>query len=658
MLSACRLRQALARLGWLVWVVGMLHAMPSHAAASNTAATTTDPWRIDDLAVLRDASGQETIDSVSQPQRMADFTPVPSGFSGGYTRHSHWLRFTLQAPPPNADGKRELLLEIHPPYLDDLRLYLSLPPATPPGTTQPQHTTPRFEQRPGGDLQPQSAKEYPYRGFVYRVVFQDDQARTAYVRLRTNSSSVLIVKAWEPGQFLAKTSREYALFGLLLGLVLTGLLANIWHGLWRHEEIYRRYIAYLFATLFNLLGINGLASEFLLPEAPYWADKWVPLGIILVVLFGVRFYALALNIAQAAPWMRWVYRVQFWLAIASLPAPFLGFYPEAIQVLLSFVLLMMLTGTWRSIQIWREGNDNGNGKILLLAHLFGLSGNLSAVPALLGLLPGQFWLIYGFQLRSVGTLLVLQLMLAKHVQAMQTKLTQATVDIEIAKSKAQQEHAQREQQRHFLSMLTHELKTPLFIIRLRLGATNATPRMQAHAERAVHDIDAIVERCAMVSRLDDEADEPQREPCQLAPLLSDVIAQHQGAQRVALQMAPSVQNAPVHTDPLLLRTILNNLVDNALKYAPPGDVVHITATPGPHADRPSLCIRVDNAVSKVGAPNPAQVFQKYYRAPGAHQQSGSGLGLYIAKALADQLGGVLEYRLHTNRVVFELWLPL
>ena len=52
--------------------------------------------------------------------------------------------------------------------------------------------------------------------------------------------------------------------------------------------------------------------------------------------------------------------------------------------------------------------------------------------------------------------------------------------------------------------------------------------MQAHAERAVHDIDAIVERCAMVSRLDDEADEPQREPCQLAPLLSDVIAEKLG----------------------------------------------------------------------------------------------------------------------------------
>ena len=92
--------------------------------------------------------------------------------------------------------------------------------------------------RYGGDLLPQSAKEYPYRGFVYRVVFADAQPRSAYVRLKTTSSSVLIVKAWEPNQFLAKISGEYALFGLLLGLVLTAILANIWHGLWRREEIY------------------------------------------------------------------------------------------------------------------------------------------------------------------------------------------------------------------------------------------------------------------------------------------------------------------------------------------------------------------------------------------------------------------------------------
>ena len=633
-----RLASAFSSTLWLLMVTAciFLQATPADAAS--------DPWRIDDLAVAADPSGDETIASISQPGRAADFEPVPDGFSGGYTRSVHWLRFTLHAPPVNADGKREMLLEMHPPYIDDLQIYVS------------RHDGDLFDVRRGGDLRPQSAKEITYRGYVYRFVFDDERPRIAYVRLQTHSSSVLIVKAWEPGQFLAKTSREYALFGVLLGLMLAGLLANIWHGLWRSESIYRRYIAYLLATLLNLLGINGLAGEFLLPEAPYWANQWVPLGIVLVAIFGTRFYMLALDIAHAAPWMRWVYRIQLWLAICCLPASFLGIYPEMIQALLSVSLVMLSTGAVRSIQLWRQGN--GNGKVLLLAHLFALGGSFSAFPALLGLLPGQFWLIYGFQLRSVAALLVLQLMLANHVRAMQAQLTQASVNMEVAKTIAQQERAAYEHQRHFLAMLTHELKTPLSVIRMRLGASGPTQRMQDHAKRAVADIDAIVERCALVSQIDGGPSTVQRTPCQLNDLLREVRTLQQGEQRVAIQAAEGPIDLTVHSEPLLLRTILSNLIDNAIKYSPADTPVHIGVTHSPQSGRDGVCVRVENRIAIAGLPDPERVFEKYYRAPGAHHQSGSGLGLYIAKALTGQLGGALNYRTHNNLVIFDLWLPL
>src|SRR5699024_306083 len=67
-----------------------------------------------------------------------------------------------------------------------LQLYLSQPRA--PG---------RFEVRQSGDLLPHAAKEVPYRAFAFRVDFADDRPRTAYVRLRTSSSSVLTARAWQ-----------------------------------------------------------------------------------------------------------------------------------------------------------------------------------------------------------------------------------------------------------------------------------------------------------------------------------------------------------------------------------------------------------------------------------------------------------------------------
>lgn len=626
------LAKFLGLLAGLFWLL----AAPGHAA---------DAWAIHGLAVLTDPHGSESIETVSQPDRADAFRPVPAGFSAGFTRAVHWLRFTLQAPPQNAIGQRELFLEIHPPYLDDLQIYLSRPEEK--GT---------FETRHAGDLRPHTAKEYPYRAFVFRVEFADAQPRTVYVRLQTSSSSVIAIKAWEPSHFVAQASREYALLGLLIGLFLAGLSANIWQGLWRQEALYRRFIAYMAAALANISTVNGVVGEFLFPDNPFMADQCVSLTVLGLIFFGTRFYMLALDIYRAPTWMRWTYQIEIFAVVVCLPVTLLGFYTEAAKVLLPLVSLTLVIGTFRSMQLWQQ--KNSNGKILLLAHLLSLAGNLSIIPTLMGIFPGKFQLLYSFQFGPFGSLLALQFMLSQRVRTIQVQLHHATLDTAIAKATAQQERAEREHQRHFLSMLTHELKTPLSVIRMRLGAKEPTVRMQAHATQAVQDIDAIVERCAMVSQIDEQADTVQSAPCHLGELLSEVLAQQPAAQRVSLQLAPQALAASLHSDPLLLRTVLGNLIDNALKYSPPTSTVHIhlaLATPGAHN---GLRLQIENAAGAAGTPDPAQVFHKYYRAPGAHRQSGSGLGLYIVKALVERLGGTIACRPQAGLVVFNLWLPL
>jgi signal transduction histidine kinase len=52
------------------------------------------------------------------------------------------------------------------------------------------------------------------------------------------------------------------------------------------------------------------------------------------------------------------------------------------------------------------------------------------------------------------------------------------------------------------------------------------------------------------------------------------------------------------------------------------------------------------------------VFQKYYRGSRAQSQTGSGLGLYLVRVIADRLGAAVAYRPHPTLVVFEFWLPL
>ena len=625
------LSKFLALLAGIFWLL----IAPSHAAGA---------WAINDLAVLADPHGSESIETVSQPERAGQFKPAPAGFSAGFTRSVHWLRFTLQAPPPNKQGQREIFLEIHPPYLDDLQIYLS----------QPQENG-VFEIRQTGDLQPHSAKEYPYRAFVFQVEFADASARTAYVRLQTSSSSVMAIRAWEPSHFVAQASREYALLGLLVGLFLAALGANIWQGLWRHEALYRRFIAYMAAALINISTVNGVVGEFLFPDNAFMANQCVSLGVLGLIFFGTRFYMLALDIYSAPAWMRWIYQIEIAVVLICLPVTLVGFYTEAAQVLFPLISLTLLIGTVRSGQLWQQ--KNSNGKILLLAHLLSLVGNFSIVPTLMGIFPGKIQLLYSFQFGPFGSLLALQFMLSQRVRTIQAQLHQATLETEIAKATTQHERTEREQQRHFLSMLTHELKTPLSIIRMRLGATAPTPRMQAYAAQAVQDIDAIVDRCAMVSQIDDQADPPQPVACRIDDILREIRSQQPSAHRITLAVAENAAAVCVQSDPVLLRTVLNNLIDNALKYSPPNGIVQITLAVEPRETRHGLHLQIDNAIGSAGTPEKARVFEKYYRSPGAHQHSGSGLGLYIVKALTEQLGGSIECRPQNGMMIFSLWLP-
>ncbi|MGI9135188.1 MAG: ATP-binding protein [Rhodoferax sp.] len=73
--------------------------------------------------------------------------------------------------------------------------------------------------------------------------------------------------------------------------------------------------------------------------------------------------------------------------------------------------------------------------------------------------------------------------------------------------------------------------------------------------------------------------------------------------------------------------------------------------------RAGLTLLVVNQVGSAGMPDPNRVFDRYYRASGAHAKTGSGLGMYIAKGFAQKLGEELSYRSHDNSVEFQLWIP-
>ena len=201
--------------------------------------------------------------------------------------------------------------------------------------------------------------------------------------------------------------------------------------------------------------------------------------------------------------------------------------------------------------------------------------------------------------------------------------------------------------RDFVANASHELRTPLtsvrgFVEALEDGAV-AEPqtarrflgKIRTHADRMA----ALVEDLLDLSRLESGDRAPEWEDTLPAEVAEDVAASFAGlATRKDITLRHMDRRAPaVVTDPERLRRILENLVDNAVKYTPEGGRVEITTSPGSDG---AARIEVADDGPGIAPEDQARIFERFYRVDKARSRElgGTGLGLSIVKHLAEGMG--------------------
>lgn len=600
------------------------------------------------LAVLVDANGQESIESISAASRITDFRNLLHGFSGGYTRKVHWFRFTL-SPPVMQHGETLPVswLEIHPSYLDDIRLYQ-------PDPDRPEH----FIERRTGDLLPFSSREIPYRSFVLPVQFSSQAPMTLYLRLESSSSSLLILQQWSPEDFHAAEAREYGLLGVYYGILLTVFIINLWQGLWRSAPLYRAYLFYLGCGLGLVFCINGFAAQYLFPEHPWLNNLGPPLGTLLTGVSGAYFYRLILKIDQRTPILNVIYRGVQWFSILCLPAPFFDYYTEIAPIFLYSLLLLFVTGLFRSFQLWQRQQPGGS--LLVIAHAASLFGSLSVSLSLLGILPGDFWMINGFQIGSLFTLLALSLVLVQQVRAVDQENRLVRERIKIAETREEHERKARQEQSRFIATLSHEIKTPLAIIdaateslgHLLAKHDNTVVRRLERISRAVSRLTVLTGQFLDKDRVDDEALTIRPAMMNAQTLCQETIRELDVGQRIIFEAHGSPR---IHADAVLLQVALRNLLNNALKYAPPASKIHLRL----NGTRHGLRFEVTNGGPAIPEAIQHTIFDSYVRGQTDDSIPGAGLGLYLVRRIAELHGGTIRLEANENdRIVFVLDIPL
>lgn len=223
----------------------------------------------------------------------------------------------------------------------------------------------------------------------------------------------------------------------------------------------------------------------------------------------------------------------------------------------------------------------------------------------------------------------------------------------------------------FLANMSHEIRTPMNGI---IGMAELAWRSSKDDEQ--REQLAVVRSCAqqLLSLVNDvldlskiEAGRMQVDAVSFSPsdLAAKVIATYQPvAQRkqlkLALEVDPIVPDQLV-SDPLRLRQILNNLVDNALKFTMSGEViVNLSSRPHP-ADVQRLELVVSVRDTGIGIPREkhAEVFDLFSQADGSTTRKfgGTGLGLSLSRTLAQLLGGDLVLDSEPGRgSTFTFWI--
>ena len=193
--------------------------------------------------------------------------------------------------------------------------------------------------------------------------------------------------------------------------------------------------------------------------------------------------------------------------------------------------------------------------------------------------------------------------------------------------------------------ISHQTKTPVANILLYaqlLAEQELSPEGRecaASLESQVEKLRALVDALVKTSRLEAGILALHPKPGPLAPMLEEAAAQFapKAAEKaVTLTLTPT--DAAAVFDHKWTAEAVCNLLDNAIKYTPAGGAVTVEAVPYP------MFCRINVTDSGPGIPEAerANVFRRFYRSSSAYETEGVGLGLYLARQIAEGQGGYIK----------------
>jgi two-component system, OmpR family, sensor histidine kinase CiaH len=202
----------------------------------------------------------------------------------------------------------------------------------------------------------------------------------------------------------------------------------------------------------------------------------------------------------------------------------------------------------------------------------------------------------------------------------------------------------QQQQQNFMMAITHELKTPLSVSRLNLETLQRHKLDEEKKEKLLNmtmqetlRLESLINNILISSQLDGHSYRMSKEELNFSDLVNDVS--HQFAMRYHDRKLIQKINGDIDIvgDPLLLKLLVSNLLENANKYSPKERPITIEL----YEDAEAIYLNIKDEGCGIQKEEKKNIFRKFYRIgdESTRTTKGTGLGLYLCKKIAEDHGG-------------------
>ena len=561
----------------------------------------------------------------------------------GISSYTYFFRFTLKQ---KAILKEDILLEIGYPLLDHVELYMQGSPKAPP----------RLIGR-GGDNFPFKDRHIKYRNMVFKIDLKENEAKTYYLKARSNGSMQLPLILWSKKSFAESKILESAGFGLYYGLLLVMILYNFFLAVTVRDKIYLLYTFYISSYLMAQAGLNGFSFMFIWPDAPKWSNSSLPFFMLLSVFSMLLF---SLDFLQTKDKSKKTYQAAKILMVFQLLGVLLSFFLPYRWAANYTAITVAATGiilTIASLKSLHQGYRPA--KFFLIAFSMLILGGLTLVLKNVGLLPAFFLTTYAMQIGSAMEIVLLSLAMGDKIRGVQLENQKEIDSLNKDLIKLNKDLMEKDRARTlFFQNTSHELRTPLngIIGFCDLLITEAYGKIGVKAAGSVGKIKELsLGLKDLVNSILDLASSKKGELKLNASkflvtnikdamiLLREGLLKEYPESRLSLKCHFKGDATFIQDEDKIL-TVTRNLVANALKFRRPDSINNVVLSIRLLSEKEALEIKVSDEGIGIANENLAVIFDEFKQVDREANRSyeGSGLGLPLSKAMVELMGGSLS----------------